>query len=104
MNERQFTVLIADDAPEGRAVLHEVFSRDPAERYVVIDAESGLRALELCRARKPDCLILKSHLPDLYVTDALKKLAGDEGSPACAVVVLIDAGDTQSAIEAMKSG
>src|SRR5262245_17879437 len=97
MNKRQFIVLIADEAPEDRAILHDAFSGDPSARYVVIDAESGLRALELCRARKPDCLILNSYLPGLSVTDALKKLTGDEGSPACAVVALVDAGDTRSA-------
>ena len=36
--------------------------------------------------------------------DALKKLAAEEGSPACAVVVLVGAGDAQLAVEAMKSG
>src|SRR5262245_59187602 len=104
MKERQFTVLIADDAPEDRAVLREALSRDPAARYVVIEAESGASALELCRASKPDCLILKSGLPDLDLSDALRKLAVDEGSSACAVVVLVDEGDAQFAVEAMKSG
>jgi PAS domain S-box-containing protein len=104
MKERQFTVLIADDAPEDRTVLHEELSRDPAASYVVIEAESGFRALELWRARKPDCLILKSSLLDLDVLDALKELAVDEGSPACAVVVLVDAGDAQLAVEAMRRG
>src|SRR5262249_39802704 len=56
------------------------------------------------RARKPECLIFKGDLPDLRVLDALKKLAGEEGSPACAVVVLVDPGDTLLAIEAMKCG
>ena len=67
MKERQLTVLIADDAPESRAALLDALSRDPSVRYVVIEAESGDQALELCRARKPDCLILKSDLPDLNV-------------------------------------
>jgi PAS domain S-box-containing protein len=104
MKERQFTVLIADDAPEDRTALHEALSRDPAARYMVIEAESGVLALELCRASKPDCLILKSGLPDLDVSDAVGKLAVDEGSSACAVVALVDEGDAQSAVEAMKSG
>ena len=104
MKERQLTVLIADDAPESRAALLDALSRDPAARYVVIEAESGDRALELCRARKPDCLILKSDLPDLNVLEALKKLAPEEGSPTCAIVVLVDAGDARLAVEAMKSG
>jgi PAS domain S-box-containing protein len=103
MKERQFTVVIADDAPESRAALHDALSRDPAS-YVVIEAESGGRAMELCRARKPDCLILKGDLPDLRVVDALKKLVAEEGSPACAVVVLVDAGDARLTAEAMKNG
>src|SRR5262245_16226513 len=104
MKERQLTVLIANDAPEDRAALHDALSRDPAARYVVIEADSGAKAIELCRARMPDCLILKGDVPDLHVLDALKKLAAEEGPPACAVVVLVDANDARLAVEAMKSG
>src|SRR5215510_1179608 len=104
MNERQLTVLIANDAPDDRAALHDVLSRDPAARYVVIEADSVAQAIELCRARMPDCLILKDDLPDLHVLDALKNLAAEEGSPDCAVVVLFDADDALLAVEAMKSG
>src|SRR6516225_883229 len=104
MKERKLTVLIANDAPEDRAALHDALSRDPAARYVVIEADSGAKAIELCRAEMPDCLILKGDLPDLHVLDALKKLAAEEGSPACAVVVLVDADDARLAVEAMKSG
>src|SRR5215470_12404665 len=104
MKERQLTVLIADDAPEDRAALRDVLSRDPAAHYVITEAETALRALEMRRARKPDCLILDHDLPDLSALDALKKLAAEEGSSACAVVVLIGAGDARLAVEAMKIG
>jgi PAS domain S-box-containing protein len=104
MKERQFSVLIAGAAPEDRAILREALSRDSAARYAVIEVESGLRALDLCRARKPDCLILDHDLPDLSGLDVLKKLADEEGTPACAVVLLISAGDAQLAVEARKSG
>jgi PAS domain S-box-containing protein len=104
MKERQLTVLIASDAPEGRAALHDALSRDPAARYVVIEADSVAQAIELCRAGMPDCLILKGDLPDLHVLDALKNLAAGEGAPACAVVVLVDADNAQLAAEAMKCG
>ena len=104
MKERQFSVLIAAAAPEDRAAMRDALSRDPAARYVVIEAESGLRALELCRARRPDCLILDHDLPDLSALEVLKKLAAEEGAPACAVVVLVGAGDVRLAVEAMESG
>ncbi|HEX5085174.1 MAG TPA: PAS domain S-box protein [Blastocatellia bacterium] len=86
MKERQLIVLIEDDAPESRAPLRNSLSRDPAARYMVIEAESGGRALELCRATGPDCLIFKGDLPDLRLLDALKKLSAREGSPACAAI------------------
>ena len=50
MKERQLTVLIADDASESRDALLDALSRDPSTRYVVIEAESGDRALN-CAAR-----------------------------------------------------
>ncbi|MGH9849136.1 MAG: response regulator, partial [Blastocatellia bacterium] len=104
MDGRQLTVLIADDAPEDRATLRDVLSRAPAARYVIIEAESGARALELCRARSPDCLVLGYDLPDLSGLELLKRLAAEDGLPACPVVMLVGAGDAQLAVEAMKSG
>jgi CheY-like chemotaxis protein len=52
MKERQLTVLIADDAPDSRASMRDALSRDPAAHYVMIEAESGDRALELWRAMR----------------------------------------------------
>jgi K+-sensing histidine kinase KdpD/CheY-like chemotaxis protein len=104
MKEQQFSVLIAAAAPEVRTAIHDALSRDPAIYYVAIDAESGLRALELRSARRPDCLILDHDLPDLSTLEALKKLAAEERAPACAVVVLVGAGDVRLATEAIESG
>src|SRR5262245_12233466 len=104
MKEQQLTVVIAANALEERAVLRDALSRETSSRYVIIEVESGAHAVELCRARKPDCLILDQDLRDLSGLDALKKLAAEEGSPACAVVVLVGAVDAQFIVEAMKSG
>ena len=65
MKERQLTEVITDDAPGDRAALQDAFSRDPAARYVVIEADKDGRALPLCRERSPDCLIFDHNLPDL---------------------------------------
>src|SRR4030095_4997618 len=97
MKERRFSVLIAAAAPEDRAAMHDALSRDPAIHDVVIEGESGLRALELRRARRPDCLILDHDLPDLSALEALKKLGAAEVAQTCAVVVLVGAGAVRSA-------
>src|SRR5215813_2909414 len=104
MKERQFIVLIACDAPEDRAALHDDLSHDPEARYMVIEAESGERALDLSHRRKPDCLVLNHDLPDMSGLDVIKKLADEEGALACAVVVLVGVGDARLASESMKSG
>jgi PAS domain S-box-containing protein len=104
MKERQSSVLIVAAAPEDRAALRDALSRDPAAGYAITEAESGLRALEVCRACKPDCLILDLDLPDLSRLDALKELTAEERETTCAVVALVGAGDAQFAVEAMKRG
>jgi DNA-binding NarL/FixJ family response regulator len=48
---------------------------------MIIEAESGARAVELRSARKPDCLILNQDSPDLSGLEALKKLVAEE--PSC---------------------
>jgi CheY-like chemotaxis protein len=93
MKERPIIVLIAAAAPENRAAMRHALARDPADRYVIIEAESVFRALELRRAQRPDCLILDHDLPDLPALEALKKLAAEEEATACAVVVLVGSGD-----------
>src|SRR5262249_11961939 len=104
MKERRLTVLIAAPGQEERAALRETLLRDPGARYAVIEAEDEARALELLRARKPDCLILAHDLPGLSVLEALKELAAEDERPACGIVTLIDEGDARLAVEAMKSG
>jgi len=97
-------VLIAAAAPDDRAAMRDALSGDPAVHYVVIEAESGLRALRLRSTLKPNCLIIDHDLPDLSALEALKKLAAEEGAPACAVFVLVGAGDVRLAVEVMESG
>src|SRR5262245_2589353 len=57
MSEEQQIALIACNESEDRARLREGLANDPAPRYVIIEAESGVRAIELCRERSPDYLI-----------------------------------------------
>ena len=104
MKERQSSVLIVAAAPEDRAALRDALLRDPAAQYAITEAESCLRALEVCRAWKPDCLILDHGLSDISGLDALKELTAEEGEMTFAVVALVGAGDAELAFEAMNRG
>src|SRR5262249_12820826 len=104
MSERLQTVLIACNAPEDRARLREALTSDPAPRYVILEAESGARAIELRRERSLDCIILDHALPDLAGIDVVKQLAAEGLTATCPTILLIGPGDAQLAVEAMKSG
>ena len=102
MKEQKLTVVVAAETLEDRAELRAALSRDSAALYEFIEADSGARTVEVCRARKPDCLIVDLDKRDL--SDALKQLAGENQEIGFAVVALVAAGDAQFVAEAMKSG
>src|SRR5262244_451308 len=93
MSERQQIVLIACNASEDRARLREDIANDPTPRYVIIEAESGVRTIELCRDRSPDCLILDDALPDLAGIDVIKLLTAEGLTAPCPIILLIGAGE-----------
>src|SRR5262249_46820987 len=84
--------------------LREGLASDPAPRYVIIEAESGVRAIELCRERSPDCLILDNALPDLAGIDVVKQLTAEGLTATCPTILLIGRGARRLGVEAMKSG
>jgi PAS domain S-box-containing protein len=104
MKDDAWTALIASDSPGERAALREDLSRDPAARFTVAEAENGVQALDYIRSRNPDCLILSLDLPDLSGLEVIERLGAGEESPGCAIVALVNPGDAQQAIRAMKLG
>ena len=104
MKERQLTVLIAAPRPKDRDALRETLSGGQLAHYTVIEAEDWAGALDLRRARKPDCIILDHELPDIDALESLKILAAKDESPACGLILLVDDGDARLAVEAMKTG
>src|SRR5713226_8385151 len=57
-------VLVVDDSLTARKHLIEVLSADP-ELEVAGEAEDGKRAIELCRALRPDVITLDMMLPTM---------------------------------------
>ncbi|MGW3353191.1 response regulator transcription factor [Nonomuraea rubra] len=56
------TVLVVDDEPKLRRLVKEYLERDG---FIVVEAGTGRRALELIAASRPDLVILDLGLPDL---------------------------------------
>jgi CheY-like chemotaxis protein len=66
------TVLVVDDNPTVRAQLSELFLSDGFT--VCVQAENGLRAIDVAAESKPDVIILDLAMPVMNGMDAAPKL------------------------------
>ena len=93
-------ILIADDEP---AMLH-LLSRQLSEKYEVIKAVNGSKALNLSKKAMPDLLILDMMMPEMdgiQVTRALKK---DRLTEMLPVLMLTARSDETTKLEALYAG
>jgi two-component system, OmpR family, KDP operon response regulator KdpE len=77
-------VLVVDDEPEIRRFLRATLR---ANRYEVVEAESGAGALEELARFSPDFVILDLGLPDMDGVDVTRRIR--EGSPAPVIILSV---------------
>ena len=92
------TVLVVDDEPKLRQLVRDYLER---EGYVVLEAGTGQRALELARAARPALVVLDLGLPDLPGEDVARLLRDDS---AVAVIVLTAKADEASRVAGLRAG
>ena len=97
-------ILIVDDSPEDRAVYRRFLSGDPAHAYDFIETDSGTEGVTLCRAHRPDAVLLDYRLPDLDGLTFLTDLDCEVDGVGVPVIVLTGQGNESIAVEAMKNG
>ena len=91
------TVLVVDDEPKLRSLLRGYLERDG---YVVIEADTGARALELARSARPALVVLDLGLPDVPGEDVARLLGGSE----TAIIVLTAKADEASRVAGLRAG
>lgn len=92
------TVLVADDERGTR----EGLERALQDRYTVLVAEDGQKALQLLEAQHVDVLITDLKMPGLDGMALLKRALAMQKPPVC--VVMTAYGSIESAVEAMQAG
>jgi signal transduction histidine kinase len=85
IDEKRFSVLLADDVPELRKLLRQVL--ELTQRFDVVgEAENGLQAIELAGSHFPDLVLLDISMPVMDGMEALPRII--QVSPATKVVIL----------------
>jgi PAS domain S-box-containing protein len=97
-------ILIIDDSPEDRALYRRFLTRDPAESYLFVEADSGEEGITLCQSETPDCVLLDYRLPDVDGLEVLNRLVGSAGMGPVPIVMLTGFGSDQVDREVMQMG
>lgn len=78
-------VLIADDEPSLRLLVHATLESDD---YEILEAKDGLEALEVAQREMPELVILDVQMPGLDGFEVCRRLKNDEKTKNMMVVML----------------
>ena len=97
-------ILIVDDSEADRDVARLFLEQRPYAQYTFETAGTAARALEVCGAFEPDCILLDYTLPDMDGLDLLARLQDRFGKFAHAYVCFTGTGDELIAVQALQQG
>lgn len=104
MNEQMYKILIIDDSAEDRVTFRYYLEKNKEVRYEFLEAELGDEGLEICRAEKPDCVLLDYNLPDSDGLSVMREINADPLNPEFPIVLLTGSGSEVIAVNALKNG
>ena len=84
------TVLVADDDPQ---ILSMVAMRLGSRGYKVIEARDGAEAMKLCRAERPDLVVLDVMMPQMNGWEVARALRQDPVLKGVGIVMLTAIGE-----------
>jgi PAS domain S-box-containing protein len=104
MSRQKRTLLLVEDSPEDRGTYQAFLRQDRECDYTFLEEEDAERALEVCREREVDCILLDYQLPGMNGLEFLRRLREREGLLPPPVVMLTGRGSEQLAVQALKGG
>lgn len=100
-NHLREKILIVDDIRLHRDRTSEILAR---RGYVTVQAENGIRALDMVTSESPDLVILDAYMPDVDGLDVVKRLKADPFTHHIPVLVFTGDGSTNFEIQSLKGG
>ena len=93
------TILLVDDEPSIIQSLHGILTD---EGFEVIQADGGLKALDIIKETIPDIVLLDIWMPDIDGLETLKRIR--QLSPSVQVIMISCHGKIETAVQATKLG
>ncbi len=95
------TILIADNDPESRSLVSDIFKED----YIVNTAENGKAILEICQSdNPPDLILMEAILPDMDGFAVAEKLRANSSSENIPVIFITSRFDDESRVKGLSLG
>lgn len=94
-------IVIADDHPAFRGVLHYLLSHE-ARLKIVGEAADGIEALELCRRLQPDLVMMDIKMPKMDGWEATREIKKE--CPRTLVLLLTAFADPHNSSKAVRVG
>ncbi len=108
MTKEGIRIVIINDDPNDVRLLRRCLINEGGQKYrfgVAKNGEKGIHACQTPGSRRPDCVIVDLHLPDMSGLDVLKRLKDDAGEVQYPVVLFIDSGEEcKAATAALRAG
>ncbi|NOY05938.1 MAG: response regulator [Chlorobi bacterium] len=80
------TILIVEDNPDNRLLIHMIFQRFVKDDVQLVDAGDGLEAVEYVSANTPDLILMDLKMPKMDGFEAIKKI---RSIPSCKDVPIL---------------
>lgn len=92
-------ILLVDDTETSRARAARILS---VEGFTVVEAENGVRAVELFQTERPDLVLLDISMPEKDGVTALREIRAAD--PSAKVIMLSAPGQEPAVLEAIRAG
>ncbi|MBI4670682.1 MAG: response regulator [Chloroflexi bacterium] len=100
-NRLREKVLIVDDSRLHRALAADILAKNG---YATVQAESGLRALELVNSESPDLVVLDALMPELDGLDVVRRLKDDPFTHHIPVLIISSQEAKPNQIQLLRDG
>lgn len=100
-NHLREKILIVDDVRLHRDRTAEILAR---RGYATVQAENGLRALDMVTSEGPDLVILDAYMPDVDGLDVVRRLKSDPFTHHIPVLIFTGDSSTEIEIQSLQGG